>query len=293
MKSGFIAIIGRPSAGTSTLLNSLCGEKVSITSPVPQTTRNTVRGILNDDRGQLVFLDTPGYHDSDRKFNQYLKDIARSALEDAEAVLYVVDATRPPGKEEQQVVDLLTGAGLPLVLALNKTDLAPKHREEIRGLMRLNVDARAMIDVSALNGEGLDELKTALFAAVPEGDPLYPAEFYTDQEPEFRITEVIREKAFRLTSDEVPHALYVEIADLERRETDKGEQLWIRAFLTVERQSQVGIVVGRGGEKIKAIRQAAQKDLARLFPYRIHLDLRVKVNPKWRKKDYLLKGMFK
>jgi len=290
MKSAFVAIIGRPSAGKSTLLNALCREKVSITADVPQTTRNKIRGIVTEEEGQLVFIDTPGFHHSEKKFNQYLKDVVYSSLEEADMVLYVVDATRPPGNEEQEIVNLLNKqTEKPVLLVLNKVDTKGNYKSEIKGLMQVNVHPDALMETSALKGEGVDALRDRLIELAPEGDLMYPEDYYTDQEPEFRIAEIIREKAISQTSDEIPHALYVEIADTEMKENE----LWVRAFLTVESESQVGIVVGKEGKKIKWIRIASLKEFKKIFPYKVRLDLRVKVNPRWRRKDYLLKGLIK
>ncbi len=290
MKSAFVAIIGRPSAGKSTLLNALCGEKIAITAPVPQTTRNKIRGILTREEGQLVFIDTPGFHHSEKKFNLYLKDVVYSALNEGDMVLYVVDSTRLPGQEEKAIIDLLERQKeKPVLLVLNKKDLSSPYREEIRGLLGLNVGPEALLEVSALEGDGLQELQNRLYALAPEGELMYPREYYTDQEVEFRIAEIIREKAISQTEEELPHALYIEIADTEMKE----KELWVRAFVTVERESQVGIVVGKGGQRIKWIRIASLKELNKIFPYKIRLDLRVKVNPRWKRKDYLLKGIIK
>ncbi len=292
MKSAFVAIIGRPSAGKSTLVNALCGEKVSITADVPQTTRNKIRGILTEERGQLVFIDTPGYHHSDKKFNQYLKEVVYSSLDEADMVLYVVDATRSPGKEEQEIIELLNKQKeKPVLLVINKTDIKGHYLSEIKGILNVNVHPEAMLETSALKEKGIAELKDRLFELAPEGEMMYPEEYYTDQEPEFRIAEIIREKAISQVTDELPHALYVEISDTEMKE--EGRELWVRAFITVESESQVGIVVGKEGKRIKWIRIAALKEFKKIFPYKVRLDLRVKVNPRWRRKDYLLKGMFR
>lgn len=293
MKSAFVAIIGRPSAGKSTLLNALCGEKVSITSPVPQTTRNTIRGIWNGDDIQLVFLDTPGYHRSEKKFNLYLKDVVKSALKEAELILYLVDSTRPLGREESDIIEMLNREDKPVILALNKVDSKGQRRDELTAYLKLNTGAQKILSVSALEGTGIEELMAELKDAAPDGPPLYPEDFYTDQTPEFRIAEIIREQAILRTKDEVPHAIYVEMADMEWKESEggKGNTLWVRAFLTVERDSQKGILIGKGAQKIKAIRIASLKECKKIFPYPVRLDLRVKVNPDWRKKDYLLKGI--
>ncbi|MDA3850876.1 MAG: GTPase Era [Spirochaetaceae bacterium] len=291
MKSAFVAIIGRPSAGKSTLLNALCGEKVSITSPVPQTTRNKIRGILNRPEGQLVFLDTPGYHRSDKKFNNYLKDLVHSALNESDMVLYLVDSTRPLGREESDIIALLTKEKKPVILGLNKLDAPGQKQDELAAYLRLNTGLEKMFRLSALEEKGFEELLQEIFEQAPEGPPMYPEDYYTDQTPEFRIAEIIREEAIKRTEQEIPHALYVEVSDMEWKEEGGPKTLWVRCFLTVERDSQKGIVIGKGAEKIRAIRIASLKQFKKIFPYPMRLDLRVKVNKDWRKKDYLLKGI--
>ena len=300
MKCGFAAIIGRPSAGKSTLLNALCGEKVAITSPVPQTTRNAIKGMVNSPSGQIIFLDTPGYHQSDKKFNIYLKDIVHGVLDAADVILYVIDAARTPGREEKAIIELLGKSRVPVVVALNKVDTAPPRIPEIRGLILIHLHPAAMIDVSALKAVNLTALTDAVLEACPEGEPHYPADVYTDQSPEFRISEIIREQAIVHSRQELPHALYVEIADMEFTPAGLAGSpdmalspgtLWVRAFITVERPTQVGILVGREGARIKEIRIAALSEMKRIFPWKIRLDLRVKTHPKWRKKDPLLKRL--
>jgi GTP-binding protein Era len=291
LKAGFCAVVGRPSSGKSTLLNSVCGQKVSIVSQVPQTTRNQIRGIFNQpESGQIVFLDTPGFHLSERKFNlEMMGNVARS-LDGADVVLYLVDASRDGGAEELGLQQKLSSVRVPLVCALNKIDLGKSKTAALETQIRTALPSlNSLHTVSALTRDGLDDLLAAVFACLPEGEPFYPPDFYTDQEPHFRIAEIVREAAIQRVGDELPHALYVEVADLETREN--GTRLWIRAFLTVERESQVGIVVGQGGTKIKEIRVASQKELGKIFSQRIELDLRVKVNAKWRTKDQLIQGL--
>jgi GTP-binding protein Era len=289
MRSGFISIIGRPSSGKSTLLNALTGQKVSIVSPVPQTTRNTIRGIINiKDSGlesQMVFLDTPGYHLSEKKMNQYLKDIAITSLEGTDLLLYILDGTRIPGSEEESLGSIVSSWKGTMVIGVNKSDVALKP--EVNSYLDENFPDEPRVFFSAKTGKGLSELKKVLYEKIPEGPPMYPEDFYTDQDPEFRISEIIREKAMAQGKEELPHAIYVEIADMEQ----KKNGLWVRAFITVEKESQKGIMVGKGGATIKKIRTESKKDLKEIFPYPIHLDLKIKVNPKWRRKDYLLKGM--
>lgn len=291
MRSALVGIIGRPSAGKSTLLNRLCGAKVSIVSPVPQTTRNRVRGILTRPGGQLVFMDTPGFHLSEKKLNRYLTDLVSVTLGDSDIVLYLVDGTRPFGEEEHALIQRLRSSAKPCIVAFNKSDRKGRFWQEIRSKVAEALPGAAMHEVSALEGTGVEDLASALLAMAPEGDQLYPDEFYTDQDPPFRIGEIIREKAIAHTRAELPHALYVRLEDLEM--SDDGERLRVRGFILVERESQKGIVVGRGGEKIHAIVREAEQELRDIFPYVVELDLRVKVDRDWRKRDPLLKRMIR
>jgi GTP-binding protein Era len=295
MKSAFAAIVGRPSSGKSTLLNSLCGHKVSIVSSVPQTTRNQIRGIVNRPAGQIVFLDTPGFHLSDKKFNKTMMDNVTRSLSDADLAVYLVDATREVGAEEEALADRLATLRKPLIIALNKTEVSPNHAPELESWLREKMNPKAMLRISALGKHGLEKLLDTLLEYAPEGEAFYPTDYYTDQDPSFRVAEIIREQAIARVADEIPHALYVEVADREiRNETGPQgpkEILWLRVFLIVERESQVGILVGKGGEKIKEIRVAAQKELGKIFSQRIHLDLRCKADPKWRSKDHLIQGL--
>ena len=286
MKCATVSIIGRPSAGKSTLLNAICREKVSITAPSPQTTRNAIRGIYTEERGQLIFIDTPGYHLSDKDFNQRLVEVAQGSLSESDLILYVVDTTRAPGPEEEKILSILREVQVPMVVAANKTDVDGSSVSRVEQFLSYDPSIRAILPVSAVSRDGIDALLTTLLKEAPEGEMLYPEEFYTDQPPEFRAAEIIREKVVNRVSQELPHALYVEIADMEL--DDKEEKLWIRAFIIVERESQVGIVVGKKGSGIQAIRKEAQKELKHLFPYNIHLDIRVKTQAKWKKKSNIL-----
>ena len=289
MKAAVVAVVGRPSAGKSTLVNTLCGGKVSIVSPVPQTTRNRIRGILTREVGQIVFIDTPGVHRSARKINLAMSRLVSSALAEVDAVLYVVDGTREPGEEERLVQESLRACGRPVVLCLNKLDLRGAAWGAIAEAASAAFPGAVIHEVSAQRGEGMDSLREALFALAPEGELLYPADYYTDQTPDFRIAEIVREKAMLQTREEVPHALYVRIEDVEVR--DNGATLWARGFICVERESQKGIVVGREGERIRSIVRDAERELSELFPQTVRLDIRVKVDRDWRKRDPLLKRL--
>jgi GTP-binding protein Era len=289
MKSAVIAIVGRPSSGKSTLINALCGGKVSIVSPVPQTTRNRVRGILTTEAGQIVFIDTPGFHLSEKKFNKYMTDLVSSTIAETDLALYVVDGTRAVGDEERALLEALRRYSRPIVACLNKADAGSSVWAEVKGQVEAELPQVPLLEISALQGTGLDAIRERLFALCPEGDQMYPPDYYTDQTPEFRVAEIVREKAMLQTREEVPHALYVRIEDLEMR--DEGATMWARGFICVERESQKGIVVGRGGDRIRAIVQEAERELNEIFPWTVKLDMRVKVDHQWRKRDPLLKKM--
>jgi len=291
-KCAFAAIVGRPSVGKSTLLNKMCGEKVAIVSNVPQTTRNAIRGIVNREQGQLIFIDTPGRHASDKKINKKLMDVSTRALGDSDLVLYVMDACRAPGHEEDEVAGVITPLAEKTVAAVNKMDVPGADFEKAKDFLMQRLPALSpdrIISVSAVSGEGIDDLLLALYALAPQGDPQYDEEYYTDQETGFRIAEIIRGQAIGRLRQELPHSLYVEIADMEF----KNEKLWVRAFIIVERESQKGMVVGKGGELIKSIRLNALKELKQIFDWKIDLDLRVKTGKDWRKKDHTLQRLIK
>lgn len=285
MKTATCAIIGRPSSGKSTLLNTLCGHKIAITSPVPQTTRNKIRGILTEERGQIVFIDTPGYHHSEKKLNKQLTELVKTALEETDIVLYLTDSTREPGEEEEHILEILKSIDPPIISAINKTDQKNTKKAEIEALIKKQLKPAAIHHISALTGEGIDQLKNTLFKLAPEGQMLYPPEYYTDQDPRFRIAEIIREKTIHKTREELPHALYVDILDIE----EKNNTLWARAQICVERESQKGIIVGKAGSKIKQIRQESEKELRTIFERPVKLDIRVKAVPRWRRNDNILK----
>jgi len=304
-KCAFVTIIGRPSVGKSTFLNKICGEKVAIVSNVPQTTRNAIRGIVNREQGQLIFVDTPGRHSSEKKMNKKLMEVSNRLLIESDLILYILDASRAPGLEEEDIAALLAPLAAKTIAAVNKMDIngadfnrAVEFLSQKLPLIQSSSDVLSdssispnerlnnrIFAISADTGQGIDELLSALFNIAPEGQPLYNEEYYTDQDTEFRIAEVIREQAINRLRQELPHSLYVDIADMEFKE----EKLWVRAFIVVERESQKGMVVGKGGEMIKVIRLAALKNLKNIFDWKIELDLRVKTAKDWRQKDHTLR----
>ena len=300
LRVGSIGVIGRPSTGKSSLINRICGHKVSIVSPVPQTTRSRVRGIVTREQGQLIFLDTPGMHLSDRKLNRVLREVALSVAGETDVLLAVFDAGRRFGEEDHAVLDAARGFSGPRVAVRNKVDLEASAARGgsgagasgaggVAALAEAIRDAGIdeLIPVSALTGAGVETLVARLLALSPPGELHYPQDVYTDQSPDFRVAEVVREQVFARTFAEVPHALFVEVLDLEPRPAG----LWARATIWVERPSQVGIVVGRGGAGIAAIRRGAETELGAIFGRRVAVNLRVKVRKKWRRDDELLQGL--
>ena len=292
-KTALVTIIGRPSAGKSTFLNTAAGEPVSIVSAMPQTTRNAIRGLVNTSYGQLVFVDTPGYHDSEKKMNLRMRNIVADQLKDSDLILYIIDATRSCAEEERLIAELLEGHQDKLVIAINKIDTSNPLREHVHKFIKAqlaSVPENRIFEISAKDDVGINDVLKALYDMAKEGPHLYSEEFYTDQEVDFRIAEVIREQAINRLDQEVPHAVYVQIADLEQRSPNK---MWCRAFLCVEKESQKGIVIGKGAQMIKTIRVESIKALRKIFDYKIDLDLQVKVDKNWRQRDVTLDRLLK
>lgn len=290
MNSGVVTIIGRPSAGKSTFLNTASGEKVSIVSAIPQTTRNAIRGIVNTTKGQIVFIDTPGYHKSEKKLNLKLQEIAKTRLEEGDAVLYLIDLSREFGEEEKNICSLLIPLQNKTVIGLNKADLASAKTELVKKeLLSLlpDIPQERIFEISALKDKGINEILSLLIELLPEGEALYPEDIYTDQDVVFRITEIIREQAILHTREEIPHALYAGVEDAEMRKN--GKELWVRAFLYVEKESQKAMLIGKGAAVIKSIRIKSMAELRKIFPYKVQLDLQVRVNKNWRQKDNIIK----
>ena len=293
MKSATVSVIGRPSSGKSTLVNTICEMKVSITSPTPQTTRNKIRGIYTDQRGQLVFTDTPGYHLSDKEINKRMQDVTVSALKDSDMILYVIDGKRKGGKEEEAIAEMIKKAKVPTVVAINKTDILSKEEmEESKNFVSSRLSSVPILFISAKNDEGVDEVLIELFKNAKEGELLYDENQYTDQDLEFRISEIIREKTISTLSDELPHVIFVDVSDLEWNEETRT--VWIRAFINVERDGQKGFIVGKGGSGIKRIGTEARKEIKTIFPgSTVRLDLQVKTAETWRQNSIVLDKVFR
>ncbi len=285
-KTALVAILGRPSAGKSTFINTACQEPVSIVSPIPQTTRNAIRGIVNTSFGQLVFVDTPGYHDSEKKLNLRLKSVTEETLEGADCILYVIDTTRVPGEEEKMNATLASKYVEHLVVALNKIDANDSKVKKSREFVKFylpELPEERILEMSAKNDSGINDVLRALYSVSPVAPALYTDDVYTDQDIAFRISEIVRGEAINRLEQELPHCLYVSVADLEQR--GNNGKIWVRAFICVERDSQKGMVIGKGASMIKQIRLAAIKKIHEVFPFKVDLDLQVKVDKNWRQHD--------
>ena len=285
-KTALVAILGRPSAGKSTFINTACQEPVSIVSPIPQTTRNAIRGIVNTSLGQLVFVDTPGYHDSEKKLNLRLKSVTEVTLEGSDCILYVIDTTREPGEEEKMNATLASKYVEHLVVALNKIDANDSKVKKSREFVKLylpGLPEERILEMSAKNDTGINEVLRALYSVSPVAPALYTEDVYTDQDIAFRISEIVRGEAINRLQQELPHCLYVSVADLEQR--GNNGKIWVRAFICVERDSQKGMVIGKGAGMIKQIRMASIKKIHEVFPFKVDLDLQVKVDKNWRQHD--------
>jgi GTP-binding protein Era len=279
MKSGFCTLWGRPNAGKSTLLNGLLGRKHVIVSPRPQTTRHRIAGVLHGgEEFQIVFLDTPGIHEPEHKLGETLVKNAKSALSDIECVVFVADCTDYPHSDDHRAAKLLEGIKIPVILACNKIDRAPNLVENRKRFEKLR-DFDATIEISALQGTGLDELKAAIIARLPEGEAYFPADMTGDRPPEFHIEELIREQAMLQLREEVPHSVAVSVDQMAPR---KNGTLFVEAVLYVERESQKGIVVGDKGARIKEIGAKARKEIEESLGRSVYLELRAKVRDKWR-----------
>jgi len=283
-KSGFIAIIGPPNVGKSTLINTLIGEKVSIVTSKPQTTRNRILGIKNLPQGQLIFVDTPGIHPARKKFNVRLVEIAQAAFRESDVVLMMVEAPGPiPEEAFRYAKKSFQKIQKPTFLVINKIDLIDKTGllpliEEYQTLFPF----REIVPVSALTGSGMDELEKILLNYLPEGPQFFPEDMYTDQPERFLAAEIIREKAFMLLQKEIPYSVAVEVLDFSER---NNGVLFIRASIWVEKQSQKGILIGKQGRMLREIGRRSRKELEKFLHTKVYLDLWVTVKKGWTLKD--------
>jgi len=284
VKSGFVAVAGRPNVGKSTLVNALAGGKVAIVSDKPQTTRRRIFGIANGDDYQLVLADLPGFQRPRDALTEHMQRTVDSSFEDVDAVLFVLDARDRIGAGDRFIAERVFSLGVPVVIALNKVDrLKPGHvATQMNTGSRLG-DFHALHPVSAKTGDGVDELREELVALLPEGPQYFPSEQRTDQSVEEQVAELIREKALQLTRDEVPHSISVEVEEL-------GEKV-VRASLYVETDSQKQILVGKGGSMVREIGTRARPEIEALLGHPVFLDLQVKVRPRWRRDERMLERL--
>jgi GTPase len=280
-KSGFVALIGRPNVGKSTLMNQLVGQKIAITSPVAQTTRNRLRGILTTPTAQYIFVDTPGIHKPQHQLGEILVQNARTAIALVDVVLMVVDGSVPAGRGDEFIARLLAQAKTPTILGLNKSDLCPPtETEAVEQSYRQMAEGLnwPLLRFSALTGEGSESLLPALGDRLSEGPYYYPPDLVTDQPERFIMGELIREQILLNTREEVPHSVAVAIDRVE----ESPEITRILATIHVERDSQKGIVIGKQGAMLKTIGSAAREQMQKLIEGKVYLELFVKVQPKWR-----------
>lgn len=288
MKSGFISVVGRPNVGKSTLVNALVGSKVSITSQRPQTTRNAIRGVVHGEGFQMVLVDTPGLHKPKTALGDRLNRLVYGTLADVDGTVFVTDATQKIGPGDRLIAQRLLESGTSVVVAPNKIDRASPDRVAEQLVEAAEWDFAAYVPVSALEGTGLEALRSELVARLPEGPEYFPADMVTDQPEELLIAEFVREKFLERLRDELPHSLAVTVADIEHR--DNGT-LYVDVRLLVERSSQKGIVIGKGGALLRDAGAEARVELEKLFGVPVYLDLRVKVEPDWQRRDQMLDRM--
>ena len=282
-KSGFVAVVGRPNVGKSTLLNQIIGQKIAIVSDTPQTTRNRILGILTLPDAQILFLDTPGIHKPQHKLGEYMVNSARSALREVDLILFVSDVTESVGPGERFILDMLKQEQTPVILVLNKVDLVAKDKLlPIISQYSAFRDFAAIVPVSALAGSNVDRLLSVIKDLLPEGPQYYPEDEVTDQPERVVAAEFIREKIFRLTREEIPHSTAVEVEEMKTR---PNGDVFLRATIYVERESQKGIIIGAKGAMLKEIGQQARLDMENIFGSRFFVDLWVKVKNDWRYKE--------
>lgn len=297
MKSGFVALVGRPNAGKSTLLNRLVGQKLAIVSDKPQTTRNRIVGVANyprtsgpqDLKGQIVFVDTPGIHKPLHRLNVRMVDTAVDTFGEVDLIAVVIDASEPSGGGDRFLLDLVKRSTTPRILVLNKVDLVEKPALLPRLLEYENEGFEEFVPVSAKGGDNIDRLEEVFLSKLPDGDPIYPDDYLTDQPERFFVAELVREQVLQQTRDELPFSTAV-VVDKFEEPNEKGLMRFYCTIL-VDRESQKPIIVGKGGTMIKAIGTAARKELEAFFDAKVFLDLHVKVKESWRDDERLLDSL--
>ena len=286
-KSGFVAIIGRPNVGKSTLLNYVVGQKVAIMSNVAQTTRNKIQGIYTSPEAQIIFIDTPGIHKPSTKLGDFMEKSEMSALDEVDAVLFVVSATEKRGPGDDFIIERLKKVNQPIFLVVNKIDqINPNDLPKIVDQYKDTLPFKGIVPISALQGNNVNNLINDIIKILPNGPQYYPADQVSDHPERFVIAEMIREKVFLLTRQEVPHSVAVDVTSIKREDEN---HIHISANIIVERPGQKGIIIGKGGKMLKKIGTMARQDIERLLGDKVFLQLWVKVVPDWRDKSAMLK----
>ncbi len=285
-KSGFVAIVGRPNVGKSTLLNRIVGQKIAIMSDKAQTTRNKIQGVYTTPEAQLIFIDTPGIHKPKHRLGDFMVESAYSALREVDTVLFMISADQKRGRGDDFIIERLKNVQSPVYLIINKIDKV--HPDELLGIIEdysAQMPFAQVVPISATEGNNVDRLMEVLIAEMPEGPQYFPDDQVTDHPEYFIVSELIREKVLFLTRDEVPHSVAVVVDSMKRNENDK---IQIQATIIVERDSQKGIIIGKGGKMLKEIGTKARKDIENLLGDKVFLELWVKVQKDWRDKRVYL-----
>ena len=281
-KSGFVAIVGRPNVGKSTFMNYVLGQKIAIMSDKAQTTRNKIQGVYTKDNAQIIFLDTPGIHKPKHELGEFMVKSAYSALKEVDVVLFMVNVSEKRGPGDDFIIEKLKGIKTPIFLVLNKIDLVtPEVLLERVESYKDALDFAGVFPISVLQGNNVNELMEALIEALPEGPQYYPADQITDHPEYFVVSELIREKILQLTQEEIPHSVAVTVDKMQKDEFDK---VHVYANIIVERKSQKGIIIGKGGRLLKEIGTRARRDIQQLLGNKVYLELWVKVEKDWRKR---------
>lgn len=288
-KSGFVALVGRPNVGKSTLMNHLIGQKIAITSDKPQTTRNRIQTVYTDERGQIIFLDTPGIHKAKNKLGQYMVSVAEGTLNEVEVVVWLVEPGTFIGAGERHIAQLLQKVKTPVILVINKIDTV-KNKEDILRFIDAYKDVcdfAEIVPVSALKGDNTDKMTEILFKYLPDGPQYFDEDTVTDQPMRQIASELIREKALRLLEDEIPHGIAVTVEQMKER---KNGLFDIDATIICEKESHKGIIIGKGGSMLKKIGSAARREIENLMGARVNLQLWVKVRKEWRDSELYMKN---
>ncbi|MDC6326803.1 GTPase Era [Staphylococcus auricularis] len=288
-KSGFVSIIGRPNVGKSTFVNRVIGHKIAIMSDKAQTTRNKIQGVMTQDDAQIIFLDTPGIHKPKHKLGDYMMRVAKNTLSEIDAIMFMVNVNEEIGRGDEYIMDMLKDVKTPVFLVLNKIDLV--HPDELMPRIeqyQSYMSFTEMVPMSALEGHNVDHFIEVLKSFLPEGPQYYPEDQVSDHPEQFVVSELIREKILHLTSEEIPHAIGVNVDRMIKKDED---HVRIEATIYVERDSQKGIVIGKGGKKLKEVGKRARHDIENLLGSKVYLELWVKVQKDWRNKVNFIRQM--